>query len=112
MRFPPNRKTASGAPMPVLVLREHGSGRTIALTIDGSHRLLFSAFAASAAGRAHGAFWDGMLGWLMRDPRFEPAAVVPGGCIAGEDTSLVLRPIRGDRGEGTVTITRLGEGKV
>src|SRR5262245_65410459 len=106
MRFPPNRKTASGAPMPVLVLREHGSGRTIALTMDGSHRLLFSAFAATAAGRAHGAFWDAMLGWLMRDPRFEPASVdLPGGCIAGEETSLVLHPLPGrseERGVGIV----------
>ena len=32
-------------------------------------------FAAAVAGRAHGAFWDGLLGWLMRDPRFEPAVV-------------------------------------
>ncbi len=107
----PTRKTASGAPMPVLALGEHGSSRTMALTIDGSHRLLFSAFAASAAGRAHGAFWDAMLGWLMRDPRFEPAVIdVRGGCIAGEDTTLTLRPLPGPSGEATVKILRLGSG--
>ncbi|MEP7121679.1 MAG: glutamine amidotransferase [Byssovorax sp.] len=109
----PTRKTASGAPMPVLALGEHGSGRTMALTVDGSHRLLFSSFAASAAGRAHGAFWDAMLGWLMRDPRFEPAVIdVRGGCVAGEDTTLTLRPLPGPRGEATVKIVRLGSGEV
>lgn len=105
----PTRKTPRGEPMPVLALGEPGSGRTMALTIDGSHRLLFSAFAASAAGRAHGAFWDAMLGWLMRDPRFEPAVIdVPGACIAGEETTLLLRPLPGQKGDATVTVTRLG----
>ncbi len=85
----------------------------MALTIDGSHRLLFSAFAASAAGRAHGAFWDAMLGWLMRDPRFEPAVIdLRGGCIAGEDTTLELHPLPGPKGEATVKILRLGSGEV
>ena len=109
----PTRKTASGAPMPILALGERGSGRTMALTVDGSHRLLFSAFAASAAGRAHGAFWDAMLGWLMRDPRFEPAVIdVRGGCVAGEDTTLTLRPLPGPSGEATVKIVRLGSGAI
>ena len=109
----PTRRTASGAPMPVLALGEHGSGRTMALTVDGSHRLLFSSFAASAAGRAHGAFWDAMLGWLMRDPRFEPAVIdVRGGCIAGEDTTLTLRPLPGPSGEATVKIVRLGSAEL
>ena len=108
----PTRKTKAGGPMPVLALGEKGSGRTIALTVDGSHKLLFSTFAAeAAAGRAHGAFWDALLGWLMKDPRFEPALLdVPGGCIAGEPTTLLLRPLPGQKGEATVTITRLGGG--
>jgi uncharacterized membrane protein len=109
----PGRNAPSGAPMPVLALGEYGSGRTIALTVDGSHRLLFSAFAASAAGRAHGAFWDGLLGWLMRDPRYEPAVVeVMGGCIAGEETTLALHPAPGTEGEAKVKVTRLGSAQV
>jgi uncharacterized membrane protein len=109
----PTRKTPSGAAMPVLALGEKGSGRTIALSIDGSHRLLFSAFAANAAGRAHGAFWDALLGWLMRDPRFEPAVVeLPDGCIAGEETALSLRPLPGQAGQARITIRKLGTGEV
>ena len=107
----PTRKTKRGEPMPILALGEHGSGRTIALSVDGSHRLLFSDFAAKDAGRAHGAFWDSMLGWLMRDPRFEPAVIdVKGGCIAGVDATLVLRPLAGQKGPATITLQRLGTG--
>jgi uncharacterized membrane protein len=109
----PSLKTPSGARMPVLALGEHEGGRTIALTVDGSHRLSFSAFAAGAAGRAHGAFWDAMLGWLMRDPRFEPAAIeLPMGCIAGEETKLRLRSVAGDKGKATVVLRRLGSSEV
>lgn len=109
----PTLKTAKGAPMPLLSLGEPGSGRTIALALDGSHKLLFSAFAANASGRAHGAFWDAMLGWLMRDPRFEPAVIdIPGSCIAGEESILRLKPLAGQRGRADITITRLGSGEV
>jgi uncharacterized membrane protein len=108
----PTLRTRTNQPMPVLALGEQGSGRTMALGIDGSHRLLFSNFAAKDAGRAHGAFWDAMLGWLMRDPRFEPAVIdVKDGCIAGVDATLVLRPLAGQRGKATLRITRLGGGK-
>jgi uncharacterized membrane protein len=107
----PTHRTRTNQPMPVLALGEQGSGRTMALGIDGSHRLLFSNFAAKDAGRAHGAFWDAMLGWLMRDPRFEPAVIdVEGGCIAGVDATLVLRPLAGQRGKATLRIARLGGG--
>jgi uncharacterized membrane protein len=108
----PRRTTATGAPMPVLALGESGSGRTIALTVDGSHLLQFSSFAADSAGRAHGAFWDAMLGWLMRDPRFEPAVVeFPHGCVAGAATTARLRAMFGEPGaEADVVIERMGSG--
>jgi uncharacterized membrane protein len=109
----PTRRTRSGAPMPILALGEVGSGRTMALAMDGSHRLLFSDFAARDAGRAHGAFWDAMLGWLMRDPRFEPAVIdVKSGCIAGEEATLLLRPLAGQRGRAVLRVVRLGSFEV
>jgi len=109
----PERTTASGSAMPVLALGEYGSGRTIALTVDGSHKLLFSTFAVGAAGRAHGAFWDALLGWLMRDPRFEPAKVsVPKGCIAGEPLELEVRAVFVDEGApAEVVVARMGTGE-
>lgn len=109
----PRRRTSSGSPMPVLALGEYGSGRTIALTVDGSHALQFSAFAGETAGRAHGAFWDAMLGWLMRDPRFEPATVeLPQGCIAGVPTTMALRAMFAEKGaEADVEIQRMSSGE-
>jgi uncharacterized membrane protein len=110
----PSLKTKGGGAMPVLALGEYGSGRSIALTVDGSHELLFSRFALEAAGRAHGAFWDAMLGWLMRDPRFEPAKVeLPSGCVAGVDSSIALYAAFVDEGtRADVEIQRMGDGEV
>lgn len=91
---------AGGQSMPVLALGEAGDGRTIALSVDSTHRLAFSPMAAAVAGRAYGALWDGLLGWLMRDPRYEAARVeVVGECIEGPtDTVLRLTRLPGMRG--------------
>jgi uncharacterized membrane protein len=89
-----------GRNMPVLALGEAGDGRTIALSVDSTHRLAFSPMAAAVAGRPYGALWDGLLGWLMRDPRYEAARVeVIGECIEGEpDTLLRVARLPGMRG--------------
>ena len=88
----PTRTTKSGAHMPVLALGDEGNGRSIAMGIDGTWMLEFSSIGARTSGRGHGALWDGLLGWLMRDPRFEPAQIeVVGGCTAGLPTTLRAR---------------------
>jgi hypothetical protein len=105
----PDRKTRAGAPMPVLALGDAGDGRVIALGIDGSHELAFSEFAERTAGRAYGALWDGLLGWLMRDPRYEAARVqLAGTCVAGEKAKLRVTRLPGTEGELELAIERLG----
>jgi len=104
------RRTADGAPMPVLALGEAGDGRSIALGVDGSYRLAWSELAASVSGRAFGALWDGLLGWLMRDPRFEVArAEIVGQCISDEETTLRLSRLPGAKGDVEVSVERLGK---
>lgn len=100
---------AAGQNMPVLALGEAGDGRTIALSVDATHRLAFSPMAARVAGRPYGALWDGLLGWLMRDPRYEAARVeVVGECIEGEaDTVLRLSRLPGMRGAVSLSLTPL-----
>jgi uncharacterized membrane protein len=100
---------AGGESMPVLALGEAGDGRTIALSVDSTHRLAFSPMAASVGGRAYGALWDGLLGWLMRDPRYEAARVdVAGECLEGEpDTVLRLTRLPGMRGGLNLSLTPL-----
>ena len=98
--------------MPVLSLGEFGTGRVIALTVDGTHKLLFSTFAGSEAGRAYGALWEGLLGWLMRDPRFESTSLHFGaGCFEGEPTSVSVQALPEHVGEAALTIVRLGSGE-
>ena len=108
----PTRTTRSGAQMPVLAVGEQGDGRTIALGIDGAWELEFSELGARTAGRGHGALWDGLLGWLMRDPRFEPAQLeVREGCTAGLPSTLRARVLpvvkEGDDPRLTLEVTRI-----
>jgi uncharacterized membrane protein len=108
----PSRKTRSGKPMPLLSLGEFGDGRSVAIALDGVHRLGFSQFAERVAGRGHGALWDGLLGWLMRDPRFEPAQIeLPSGCVAGEPTALRVAPLPGTAGKLVVEVVPASERK-
>jgi hypothetical protein len=85
----PTRTTKSGAPMPILAIGDQGDGRSIALGIDGAWQLEFSQLGARTAGRGYGAMWDGLLGWLMRDPRFEPGQLdLERPCVANEPTPV------------------------
>lgn len=88
----PTRTTKSGAPMPILAIGDQGDGRSIALGIDGAWQLEFSQLGARTSGRGYGAMWDGLLGWLMRDPRFEPGQLdLTAPCVAGEPARVRVR---------------------
>ncbi|HEY4106645.1 MAG TPA: glutamine amidotransferase, partial [Polyangiaceae bacterium] len=104
----PDRRAGSG-PMPVLALGEAGDGRSIALGVDATHELAFSEFAERAAGRAYGALWDGLVGWLMRDPRYEALRLdLSGPCIAGLPAKLSLTRLPGAVGDVSIELERLG----
>jgi len=105
----PSLTTTTGVPMPVLALGESGNGRVVALGVDGTHRLAFSEMASDMAGRGYGALWDALLGWLMRDPRYEPARLeltVP--CRAGSATPVRVHTVPGLKGEPQLRLVRLG----
>lgn len=88
----PTRTTKSGQPMPILAIGDQGDGRSIALGIDGAWQLEFSQLGARTSGRGYGAMWDGLLGWLMRDPRFEPGQLdLASPCVANEPAKLRVR---------------------
>lgn len=99
--------------MPVLALGEAGDGRAIALGVDSTHRLAFGQLASTASGRGYGALWDGLLGWLMRDPRYEAARVsVQGECIEGQPTTLTVQRLPGMIGDIQLTLSRLSGEKM
>jgi uncharacterized membrane protein len=106
----PERRLEGNGPMPVLALAEHGDGRSIALGVDGTFALGFGELAERAGGRAYGSLWEGLLGWLMRDPRYELGRVgLPSPCIAFEATELEVVPPPGTVGELVLTLAPLGE---
>ena len=105
----PTRTTKSGAPMPVLAIGDQGDGRSIALGIDGAWQLEFSQLGARTSGRGYGAMWDGLLGWLMRDPRFEPGQLdLASACVADEPTKMKVRAPESAKDKAmTVEVRRL-----
>ena len=92
--------------MPVLAVADVGNGRSIALGIDGGWRFDFSDLGIRTGGRAHGALWDGLLGWLMRDPRFEPAQIDVGRCIAKHGGTITVHATSADRADLQLDVTR------
>ena len=105
----PTRTTKSGAPMPILAIGDQGDGRSIALGVDGAWQLEFSQLGARTSGRGYGALWDGLLGWLMRDPRFEPGQLeLVSSCVADAPTKLRVRlPSATAQKDMTVEVRRL-----
>jgi uncharacterized membrane protein len=105
----PDRR-AGGAPMPVLSLGESGDGRAIALGVDGTHLLQWSELGERGAGRAYGALWEGLVGWLMRDPRYESARIdLTHECRAGAAVELSITRLPGTAVDVKVSLERLGE---
>lgn len=106
----PKRVTKSGAPMPLLVVGDQGNGRSIGIGVDGTWLLQFSTLGANTAGRGYAALWDGLLGWLMRDPRYEAALVkLSAPCLANVPTRLELQSAAGNASsEARIEVTKLG----
>lgn len=103
------RLQVAGGRMPILALGEAGDGRSIALAVDDTHQLAFGQFAAKVAGRSYGALWDGLLGWLMRDPRYEAARVeLAHDCVSGEKTALQVKRLPGMTGAVEAILEPLG----
>ncbi len=106
----PVRGAPAGGAMPILAVSEVRDGRVVVLGVDGTYRLAFGETAVKAAGRAFGALWDGLLGWLMREPRFESLRgemVAP--CFAGEPATVRWYVPSGSTGSLRLTLERLGQ---
>jgi uncharacterized membrane protein len=105
----PDRRAGSGS-MPMLSLGESGDGRAIALAVDGTHLLEWSELGERSAGRAYGALWEGLVGWLMRDPRYESARLeLTHECRAGAPVELSVTRLPGAAVDVRVTVERLGD---
>ncbi|HYJ11090.1 MAG TPA: glutamine amidotransferase [Polyangiaceae bacterium] len=104
----PERRAGGGA-MPVLSLGESGDGRSIALAVDGTHLLEWSEISEQGAGRAYSALWEGLVGWLMRDPRYESARLeLTNDCRAGLPVELRITRLPGPAVDVNVSLEELG----
>jgi len=97
--------------MPLLALGEVGDGRSIALALDGTYALGLGRFGTETAGDGHRVLWEGLLGWLMRDPRFESAQVrLRAPCIVGYPSTLLVSRLPGLDDPVELEIVALGVG--
>lgn len=100
-------------PMPVLAVGEVGDGRVVALGVDGTHRLAFGSQASRLGGRAFGALWDGLLGWAIRDPRFEAAhGEILGECVATNPVRARINLGSESTAELSIEVERMQSGAV
>jgi len=108
----PYRASGTPGPMPVLAVSEVRDGRVVVLGLDGTYRLVWSSLGSSTAGRAYGALWEGLLGWVMRDPRFESLrGELLGECISDRPTTLRWSLPAGASGNLKIQVSRLGDPK-
>ncbi|MEO0603687.1 MAG: glutamine amidotransferase, partial [Myxococcota bacterium] len=89
----PTARTPEGAPLPVLSVREVGSGRSMALTVDASWRWSLSEAAEGRGNQAYLRFWKNAIRWLMKDTTTARVTVdTPRENYAvGEDVRVVVR---------------------
>jgi uncharacterized membrane protein len=105
------QRQVDGRSMPVLALAEAGDGRSIALSVDATYELAYGELAGKVGGRGYGALWDGLLGWLMRDPRYEAVRVeLVSECISSEPCMLRVVQVPGASGEIELRVEPLGGG--
>lgn len=106
--LPIKGQTNAGGPMPLLAIREVNEGRTVALALDATYRLAWGPLAAELSGRAHGAFWEAIIGWVMHESRFEPfRGELERPCIEGAPVLLKWAVPPGSKGDMNVVLGRL-----
>jgi len=106
--LPVKNQTTGGGPMPLLAIRDVNEGRSVALGLDATYRFAWGSLAAEFSGRAYGAFWEALVGWVMHEPRFEPfrgELVKP--CVEGVPAVLKWVLPADSKGELTVALGRL-----
>ena len=108
----PSRELSSGgSPMPLVTLGTSGDGRVLVVATDGTWRLGFSELAAQVAGRSYAAFWEPLVGWLMRDPRYESVrARLAAPCRVGQPVRLSVERSAGLEGPVSVQVRSLLDG--
>ncbi len=81
--FLPVKGVAMSGPMPVLAISDVRDGRVVELGLDATYRFAWGNLAAETSGRAYGALWEALIGWVMHEPQYAPLhGEIIGDCIA------------------------------
>ncbi len=72
----PGRRSPGGGPLPALVVRRVGEGRSMALNTDTTWRWNFSNVGAGGTAAPYLKFWQNAIRWLIKDPDLKQVRVL------------------------------------
>ena len=108
--FLPVRGATVAGPMPILAISDMRDGRVVELGLDATYRLAWGTLAAETSGRAYGALWEALIGWVMHEPQYASLrGELAGECVANGPATLRWRSAADVRGLLTVAVEQLGQ---
>ncbi len=97
-------------PMPILASADVRDGRVVELGLDATYRLAWGSVAEESSGRAYGALWEGLVGWVMHEPQFASLrGELVGDCVANSPLTIRWKLPLETRGLLSVDVEQLGQ---
>ena len=107
--FLPVKGVAVAGPMPILAVSDVHDGRVVEMGLDATYRLAWGAVAAETSGRAYGALWEALIGWVMHEQQYAPLrGEIVGDCIANIPLTMKWTLPAASRGLLTLDVEPLG----
>jgi uncharacterized membrane protein len=108
--FLPIKGVTFAGPMPILAVSDIHDGRVVEIGLDATFRLGWGSMAAETSGRAYGALWEALIGWVMHEQQYASMrGEILGECIANSPLVMQWFLPAGARGLLTVDVEQLGQ---
>ena len=111
--FLPVKGVAVAGPMPILAISDIHEGRVVEIGLDATYRLAWGTVAAETSGRAYGALWEALIGWVMHEPQYAPIrGEIMGECVANMPLTIKWSLPVYSRGLLNLDVQQLGQPNV
>ena len=108
--FLPVKGVTVAGPMPILAVSDVHDGRVVEMGLDATYRLAWGNVAAETSGRAYGALWEALIGWVMHEQQYAPLrGEIVGDCIANMPLTMKWTLPAVSRGLLTLDVEPLGQ---
>ncbi len=107
--LPVHGATVAG-PMPILAISDVRDGRVVELGLDATYRFAWGSLAAETSGRAYGALWEALIGWVMHEQQYASLrGELASECVANNPVTLRWRSAADARGLLSLAVEQLGQ---